>query len=220
MLGFSGLYRRTQLEDDRDLRSRAPTERAGNVPRLQLMEDVAPFVLNGKTINDSPARAGRVYALSSGMMTPKTLSNIFARRVVENPQHSIFFVGYADPESPAGILRTAQAGDSVSLDPDEPAQPVRCQIEQFQFSAHASRESLVALREETRAEENSCSCMAIRRRWNGCARTIVRTIAEFRCDRPHAGRGLRICDRHSGQDRDEDRLLEHQLTAQAPAPSA
>ena len=29
---------------------------------------------------------GRVYALSSGMMTPKTLSNIFARRVIENPQ--------------------------------------------------------------------------------------------------------------------------------------
>src|SRR5881275_316121 len=42
-------------------------------PRLQLMQDVAPFVLNGQTINDSPARPGRVYALSSGMMTPKTL---------------------------------------------------------------------------------------------------------------------------------------------------
>jgi Cft2 family RNA processing exonuclease len=113
------------------------------LPRLQLLEEVAPFVLNGKTINDSPARAGRVYALSSGMMTPKTLSNIFARRVIENPQHSIFFVGYADPASPAGILKTAQPGELVSLDPDEPAQPLRCHIEQFQFSAHASRESIV-----------------------------------------------------------------------------
>jgi Cft2 family RNA processing exonuclease len=113
------------------------------LPRLQLLEEVAPFVLNGQTIHESPARAGRVYALSSGMMTPKTLSNIFARRVIENPQHSIFFVGYADPESPAGILKTARPGDLVSLDPDEPAQPLRCQIEQFQFSAHASRESIV-----------------------------------------------------------------------------
>ena len=34
------------------------------------------------------------------MMIPKTLSNIFARRIIENPQHSIFFVGYASPESP------------------------------------------------------------------------------------------------------------------------
>lgn len=113
------------------------------LPRLQLLEEVAPFVLNGKTIDESPARAKRLYVLSSGMMTPKTLSNIFARRLLENPQHSIFFVGYADPQSPAGIIKTAKAGHLVSLDPDEPAQPLRCHVEQFQFSAHASRESIV-----------------------------------------------------------------------------
>jgi Cft2 family RNA processing exonuclease len=113
-------------------------------PRLQLLQDVAPFVLNGQTINDSPARAGRVYALSSGMMTPKTLSNIFARRLLEIPQHSILFVGYADPESPGGILRAAKPGDAIALDPNERPQTLRCHIEQFQFSAHASRESLVA----------------------------------------------------------------------------
>ncbi|MEY2481089.1 MAG: cleavage and polyadenylation specificity factor subunit 3 [Verrucomicrobiota bacterium] len=115
-----------------------------HLPRLQLMEDVAPYVLNGQNIGDAPARDGRVYALSSGMMTPKTLSNIFARRVLSNPRHSIFFVGYADPESPAGILKMAKPGDQVMLDPDEPSLELRCQIEQFQFSAHASRESLIA----------------------------------------------------------------------------
>ena len=121
---------------------RAHTTRR-QLARLQLMAEVTPFVLNGQTIHDTPARAGRIYALSSGMMTPKTLSNIFARRLLENPQHSIFFVGYADPLSPAGVLRNAQPGDEVALDPNEPPQRVRCHIEQFQFSAHASRESLI-----------------------------------------------------------------------------
>jgi Cft2 family RNA processing exonuclease len=112
-------------------------------PRLQLLEALEPFVLNGQTIADAPAKPGRIYALSSGMMTAKTLSNTFARRVVSDPNHSIFFVGFADPKSPAGVLRAAKPGDMVSLDPDQPPQELRCHIETFQFSAHASRESIL-----------------------------------------------------------------------------
>lgn len=117
------------------------------LPRLELLDELRPFVLNAETIHDAKARPGRVYALSSGMMTPKTLSNVFAQRVVDQPRHSVFFVGYADPESPAGILRNARPDDQVTLDPDGTPQRVRCQIEQFQFSAHASRESLIAFAE-------------------------------------------------------------------------
>jgi Cft2 family RNA processing exonuclease len=113
------------------------------LPRLQLMQEVAPFILNGQNIRETEARPGRIYALSSGMMTPKTLSNIFARRILEDPRHSIFFVGYADPASPAGVLRVAQPGQEVALDPDEPAQRLGCNLGHFQFSAHAKRESLV-----------------------------------------------------------------------------
>ncbi len=117
------------------------------LPRLQLLDELRPFVLNAETINDARTRPGRVYALSSGMMTAKTLSNIFAQRVVDQPRHSVFFVGYADPESPAGVLRHALPDQEVKLDPDQPSQRVRCHIEQFQFSAHASRESLIAFAE-------------------------------------------------------------------------
>jgi Cft2 family RNA processing exonuclease len=113
------------------------------LPRLQLLDELRPFVLNAETIHEAQARAGRVYALSSGMMTPKTLSNTFAQRIVDQPRHSVFFVGYADPESPAGILRNALPNEQVTLDPGEAPQHVRCHIEQFQFSAHASRESLI-----------------------------------------------------------------------------
>ena len=114
------------------------------VPRLELFPEVKPFILNGKTIREAPARPGRIYALSSGMMTPKTLSNIFARRLLEKPEHAIFFVGYADPQSPAGVCARASPDSLVQLDEDEPAQTLRCQIEEFQFSSHAPRESLVA----------------------------------------------------------------------------
>src|SRR6266513_4827656 len=113
------------------------------LPRLQLMREAAPFILNDETVRDAPLRPGRVYVLSSGMMIPKTLSNVLARRLIENPQHSIFFVGYASPETPAGLLRDARTNGEVALDPDQPAQRVRCNIEQFQFSAHATREGLI-----------------------------------------------------------------------------
>src|SRR5207249_4151551 len=126
-----------------DIYDRRASMTRRQLARLQLMEETAPFILNGQSIHNSPIRAGRIYALSSGMMTPKTLSNVFARRLVENPQHSIFLVGYANPESPAGLLRDTPAGGEVALDPDVPIQRVRCNIEQFQFSAHATREALI-----------------------------------------------------------------------------
>src|SRR5881392_3313910 len=113
------------------------------LPRLKLMKEVAPFILNDETVRDTAERGERVYVLSSGMMIPKTLSNVFARRMIDNPQHSIFFVGYANPESPAGLLREVGQGGEVALDPDKPVQRIRCNIEQFQFSAHATRESLI-----------------------------------------------------------------------------
>ena len=109
---------------------------------LQFMRDVAPFVLAGPDAIDAPLKSRRIYALSSGMMTEKTLSNFFAQRILKNPRHALIFVGYADPHSPAGRLRQANPGDEVTLDPNFEPQPLHCKIEQFQFSGHASRESI------------------------------------------------------------------------------
>ena len=113
-------------------------------PELQLLDAVAPFTMAGRAAEATPLKGGRLYALSSGMMTEKTLSNIFARQVISDPQHALFFVGYADPESPAGRLRKAAPGEIVQLSPDVPPQPLNCEVEQFNFSAHATRESLRA----------------------------------------------------------------------------
>jgi predicted metal-dependent RNase len=87
-------------------------------------------------------KEGRIYALSSGMMTEKTLSNTFARRILSDPKQTVIFVGYADPASPAGRIMQAQRGDRVSLDDSLPPQELLCTVERFNFSGHASRESI------------------------------------------------------------------------------
>lgn len=118
---------------------------ARNLPKLQLMSDVAPYVAGGAEIQSLNPRKRAIYALSSGMMTEHTLSNIFARKVLPDPSQYLFFVGYADPNSPAGHVRTAKQGDLVELT-SHVAQPVpfHCHREIFTFSAHARREDLLS----------------------------------------------------------------------------
>jgi Cft2 family RNA processing exonuclease len=112
-------------------------------PEMQILDTTAPFVLAGRGAHDAPIRPGRIYALSSGMMTEKTLSNTFAQRILSNPEHSLFFVGYADPESPAGRIRSAAPGAALALDAEASPRPIRCAVEQFSFSGHAPRESIL-----------------------------------------------------------------------------
>ncbi|MEY5024649.1 MAG: putative exonuclease of the beta-lactamase fold involved in processing [Verrucomicrobiota bacterium] len=112
-------------------------------PGLDLLDSVAPFTLSGREVNQFPIRPGRIYALSSGMMTENTLSNVIASQFLPNPGHGIFFVGYADPESPAGRLRCAPHGAPFMVSPTSEPEVLRCRVETFAFSAHGSRESLL-----------------------------------------------------------------------------
>lgn len=113
-------------------------------PCLQLLDTVAPFVIGGGDIEGIPVKPGRIYAFTSGMMTENTLSNLFASRFIGDPANSLYFVGYADPDSPGGKIRHLKQGDPVQLDARHPAQKLECHVETFNFSAHASRESIRA----------------------------------------------------------------------------
>jgi Cft2 family RNA processing exonuclease len=112
-------------------------------PEMQILDTTAPFVLAGRGAHDAPIKPGRIYALSSGMMTEKTLSHTFAQRILSSPEHSLFFVGYADPESPAGRIRSAAPGVPFELDAEIGPKAIRCAVEQFSFSGHAPRERIV-----------------------------------------------------------------------------
>jgi Cft2 family RNA processing exonuclease len=111
---------------------------------LQLLETLSPFVLSGRDLATTQIQRNRLYVLSSGMMTEHTLSNQMASRFVDRPEQSIFFVGYADPDSPAGKLKTAEDGELLQLEQGGSRLPVLCTREEFDFSGHAPRELLMA----------------------------------------------------------------------------
>ena len=98
----------------------------------------------GKKVQRQPMawQPGAIYALSSGMMTEHTVSNEFAFQFLQNPANSLLFVGYADPDSPAGRIRSSKPGDRITLDDHRPPVVLRCQVESFDFSGHSDRESL------------------------------------------------------------------------------
>lgn len=96
-----------------------------------------------KKQQDLPYHPGSIYALSSGMMTEKTPSNEFAQRVIGDPRSSILFVGYADPDSPAGSILRAAPEDELQLHRHAARKPLLCHKRQFDFSGHASRDAIL-----------------------------------------------------------------------------
>jgi Cft2 family RNA processing exonuclease len=126
-----------------DIYDRLAARSRRKYPKLQLLDDIQPQVMDGRRARDFSPKKGHIYLISSGMMTEHTLSNLFAQEFLAHERHSIFFVGYCDPESPAGRLRATKRGDSVTLNADHGAQPVRCRVEHFDFTAHAQREDLL-----------------------------------------------------------------------------
>ena len=137
-LFVGGLSAKITAATDR-LRGRAP-RRHGD---LRLAECLPMEVVGGRDIAQVAVKPRTVYAISSGMMTENTLSNILAPKILEDPNAHCMFVGYSDPHSPAGRLRAAREGDEVSLDPRRRPVRRRCQLDEFTLSAHSTREGLL-----------------------------------------------------------------------------
>ncbi|MEJ6727810.1 MAG: MBL fold metallo-hydrolase [Akkermansiaceae bacterium] len=112
-------------------------------PGFQILKDMAV-----KTGNKKGSRApieykpGTIYCLSSGMMSEKTVSNVFARDFLPNPLNTLLFVGYADPATPAGLIKAASTGDLIRLDGTHKV-PLNCVVDEFDFSGHAHRDDLI-----------------------------------------------------------------------------
>jgi predicted metal-dependent RNase len=114
-----------------------------HLPGFRFMKDMELESGGKKRKGPIPFLPGCIYALSSGMMSEKTVSNNFARQgLLENAKHGLFFVGYADPETPGGKIRAAQPGDMITLDPAYPPVKLNCETRIFDFSGHSTRDAI------------------------------------------------------------------------------
>ncbi len=112
-------------------------------PELDLLRDTGVKLRSRKKRGPLQIEPGGIYALSSGMLMENTTSNEFASRFIDKTANSICFVGYSDPESPAGALLATEPGGDVVLDHRRPPVPLNCRVEKFDFSGHATREQLL-----------------------------------------------------------------------------
>ena len=110
---------------------------------VKILQTMSGLIQTKKGERLTTSAPGRIYALSSGMMTENTVSNDFAFHFLDNPKNAICFVGYADPASPAGAILASQPGDHVKLHPSFAPVQLKCDVEKFDFSGHAPREALI-----------------------------------------------------------------------------
>lgn len=115
------------------------------LPGLELLRDVPGVKLPSRRNPEPEFAPGRIYALTSGMMSEHTVSNRFARHVLADPKSAVLFIGYADPDSPGGRILASATGDRVSLNDSGKGRlsRVNCRIESFDFSGHAPRDQLL-----------------------------------------------------------------------------
>jgi len=86
---------------------------------------------------------GRLFVVTAGMMSEQTAAHELALRMMGDEKQAIFFVGYADPETPGGRLKAAKDGETFMFSPSGGMATRKCQVENFDLTAHANRDELV-----------------------------------------------------------------------------
>jgi Cft2 family RNA processing exonuclease len=115
------------------------------LPNLQLREALNIVVLDQQQVEKMKFAGGRLFVITAGMMSENTASFKLALRMMGDERHAIFFVGYADPASPGGRLKASCLGEPFLLGPSTGQVIRRCEMEDFDLTAHANREDLLNL---------------------------------------------------------------------------
>ncbi|MGO8766724.1 MAG: MBL fold metallo-hydrolase [Limisphaerales bacterium] len=110
---------------------------------LQLREALQLIVLEKGQAEKMKLSGGKIFVITAGMMSENTAAHGLAARMIGDERQSIFFVGYADPDSPAGRLRAAKPGETFVFSPSAGRVTRKCVMQEFDLTAHANREELL-----------------------------------------------------------------------------
>ncbi len=110
---------------------------------LQLNEALNLVVLEKGQAEQMKLSGGRIFVLTAGMMSEHTAAHDLAARMIGDERQSIFFVGYADPDTPGGRLKAARRGETFVFSPSAGKVTVRCDVQDFDLTAHANRNDLL-----------------------------------------------------------------------------
>ena len=112
-------------------------------PNLQMHDALDLTVLEQGQVENMKLTGGRLFVVTAGMMSEHTASHNLAMRMVGDANQAIFFVGYADPDSPGGRLKASKPGETFLLSPSAGEVTRHCEVEDFDLTAHANRDDLV-----------------------------------------------------------------------------
>lgn len=112
-------------------------------PNLRLTEALNLIVLERPQSEQMKLTSGRLLVLTAGMMSENTAAHEMALRMMGDERHSIFFVGYADPATPGGRLKASKPGETFLFSPSAGEVTRRCNVQEFDLTAHAHREDLL-----------------------------------------------------------------------------
>jgi Cft2 family RNA processing exonuclease len=112
-------------------------------PNLQLHEALNLIVMEQGQPEKMRLGGGRIFVMTAGMMSENTAAHDLALRMIGDPEQAIFFVGYTDPDTPGGRLKAAKDGETFLFSASGGQVTRRCQIEQFDLTAHANRNELL-----------------------------------------------------------------------------
>jgi len=110
---------------------------------LRLTEALNLIVMEKGQVERMKLTGGRLFVLTAGMMSENTAAHDLAVRMVGDERQAIFFVGYADPDTPGGRLKAAKPGETFLFSGTAGQLTKRCEIQDFDLTAHANRDELL-----------------------------------------------------------------------------